>query len=189
MTTDDNDRDAAKSWTGIGVADRRIAETLYQQLKSDGAIPSPWSMSKFITACEQISGQRIVLCPQPPDFWQSPEPGECVTGMLLTLPGQHLILYRENSPGRYQDHQIAHELAHLLFEHDGAGNISDRQLEALFGDLFTDTEAVRNALTHNRIGLDNAQERQAEALADLLLSGEAPLTPDTERARRLFGLR
>lgn len=189
MTSDDYRREAATNWTGIGAEDRRIAQRLYQQLKTEGAIPSPWSMTEFIAACEEIAGQRIVLSPQPLDFWQSSEPGECMTGMLLSLPGQHLILYRENAPGRYQDHQIAHELAHLLFEHDGAGNISDRQIEALFGDLFTNTAAVRNILTHNRIGLSTAQERQAEALADLLLSGDAPLNPETERARRLFGLR
>ncbi|MFV8239124.1 hypothetical protein [Mycobacteroides chelonae] len=42
-----------------------------------------------------------------------------MTGMLLTLPNLYLLLYRESDAPRYQEHQIAHELAHLLFEHEG----------------------------------------------------------------------
>lgn len=162
---------------------------LYTQLKDSGAIPHPWSLAAFVTACEKISGRSILLIPQPLEFWQTSEPGDCMTGMLLTLPGKHLLLYRENASIRYQEHQIAHELAHLLFEHDGTGSISDRQIEALFGDLFTGTDAVRKALTHNRIGLSNDQERQAEAFADLLLANTTPDDPSTAHTRRLFGLR
>lgn len=99
-------------------------------------------------------------------------------------------MYRASASVRYQEHQIAHELAHLLFEHDGTGRITDRQIMAIFGDLFTDADAVREALTHNRAGLTNAQERQAEAFADLLLlNGYQSLDPKLEHTRKLFGFR
>lgn len=177
-----------KTFSGVSAADRRAARALYKQLKERGAIPHPWSLPAFVASCEHISGRAIQLLPQPLEFWQTSGPGDCMTGMLLTLPNQYLLLYRESDAPRYQEHQIAHELAHLLFEHEGAGRISDRQIETLFGDIFTDTDAVRKALTHNRIGLSNEQERQAEAFADLLLADTGPHDPDVEHTRRLFGL-
>lgn len=186
---DDDSPGAARNF--IGPEDRRVAQDLYRSLDSRGAIPRPWSMAEFVSGCAEISGRSISLIAQPADFWQSSDPGDCLTGMMITLPDRHLILYRSKAALRYQEHQIAHELAHLLFEHNGAGRISDRQIQALFGSLFTSTEAVREALAaHNRAGLSNAQERQAEAFADVLLfNGYQSLDPAVEHTRKLFGFR
>lgn len=174
----------------IGREDRRVAQELYNKLQDAGTIPRPWSLAEFVSSCAEATGRAITLSAQPQDFWQASGPGDCLTGMLITLPDRHVIMYRENASVRYQEHQIAHELAHLLFEHDGTGGITDRQIMALFGDLFTDPEAVRSALTHNRAGLTNAQERQAEAFADLLLfNGYRSLDPKLEHTRKLFGFR
>ncbi|TEA09188.1 hypothetical protein [Mycobacteroides salmoniphilum] len=187
--TDEQPPAAARNF--IGPEDRRIAQALYRDLESRDVIPRPWSMAEFVSACAEISGRSISLVAQPPDFWQSSDPGDCMTGMMITLPDRHLVLYRSNASIRYQEHQIAHELAHLLFEHNGAGRITDRQIQALFGGLFTSTEAVREALAaHNRAGLSNAQERQAEAFADVLLfNGYQSLDPTVEHTRKLFGFR
>lgn len=188
--SDENSSGESSTSHFIGREDRRIAQELYSKLEAAAAIPRPWSLAEFVSACAEITGRSITLSAQPQDFWQESGPGDCLTGMLITLPGHHLIMYRASASVRYQEHQIAHELAHLLFEHDGTGRITDRQIMAIFGDLFTDADAVREALTHNRAGLTNAQERQAEAFADLLLlNGYQSLDPKLEHTRKLFGFR
>ncbi len=187
--SDENTPGASRNF--IGPEDRRVAQALYRRLESAGTIPQPWSMAEFISSCARISGRSISVIAQPPDFWHAADTGDCLTGMMITLPDRHLIMYRANASVRYQEHQIAHELGHLLFEHNGAGRISERQIQALFGGLFTNTDSVREALdTHNRAGLSNAQERQAEAFADLVLfNGYQSLDPQLEHARKLFGFR
>lgn len=188
MSDENSTSESGKNF--IGRDDRRIAQELYNKLEAAGTIPRPWSLAEFVSSCAEVSGRAITLSAQPQDFWQASGPGDCLTGMLITLPDRHIIMYRENASVRYQEHQIAHELAHLLFEHDGAGRITDRQIMALFGDLFTNADAVRAALTHNRAGLTNAQERQAEAFADLLLfNGYRSLDPELDHTRKLFGFR
>ncbi|GIG92146.1 UBA domain-containing protein [Plantactinospora endophytica] len=122
-------------------------------------LPATASME---TLCEQIGRQRnrpIRLLPMPLH-----EARPC--GIWLALPDADLIVYEANTTRMHQDHIVAHELAHVVCGHSVLGDDRPFDPRQLFPDL--DPGLVRTLL--GRSHYSDAQEREAEVLASLLLS-------------------
>ncbi len=132
---------------------RRVCE---DRLASLG-LPESYDIT---TLCAQLSTARrrpIHLVPMPMETAGS-------YGLLLSFPDADYIVHEEHTSRHHQEHIIAHELAHMICGHRGAG-MTETDIEALlFPDL--DPSLVRDLL--RRDNFSDEQEQEAEIMAFLL---------------------
>lgn len=124
-----------------------------------------------ITAvCEQVGrrrGRTIRLAPM-----ELEEP--LLHGLWIALPDTDVIVYRTNTSGPHQEHIIAHELSHIICEHDFGALPGPAVPASLLPDAGPDL--VRGSL--QRSAYDDRAEQEAEMMASLILArarrGAAP---------------
>jgi hypothetical protein len=125
-------------------------------------------------ACEQVGrrrGRAIRLVPM-----ELEEP--LLHGLWIALPDTDVIVYRANTSGPHQEHIIAHELSHIICEHDFGALPGPPVPAHLFPDA--DPDLVRRSL--KRSAYDDRAEQEAEMMASLILArarrGTAPAPGD-----------
>lgn len=145
----------------------------------DDLIAQPFDIDEFIAACAQRRRASITIVDDLDLMGSACEEragASVVTGVALAFAdGAATIAAAQGLMPVHRAHVLAHELAHVLFEHDGGAvaeqQLTDRQVEGLFGDLFS-PDVVRSALggpAMMRCGLSTRAEREAEAFADELM--------------------
>ena len=111
--------------------------------------------------------------------------------MWFALDGADYVFYDETTSGLHREHIIAHELAHLMWDHGSAEVVAPELVAALLPDL--DPSLVRRMLS--RSSYSSVEEQEAEVMASLVLqqaetsarTAARPTLADPE-ARRLDGI-
>jgi hypothetical protein len=105
-----------------------------------------------------------------------PLPAQGPFGAWLLTAAADYIVYQERTSRAHQVHIILHELGHLIADHrdDEQG---DDLLQMIYPDI--DPDVVRRML--NRTSYDNAQERDAETVATIILQWASVLDPMAAR--------
>jgi hypothetical protein len=88
--------------------------------------------------------------------------GPC--GLWLATARCDYIVFEADTTVLHQNHIIAHELGHLVLEHDTHQTLTDEALDHLTPHL--DPSAVRRMLGRSRY--EEREEREAEMLASLV---------------------
>lgn len=171
-------RSLIRTWSNEAKLRRRLRREL-AALKID----EPMDMAEV---CRRLSAHRnkpIRLLAYP---FEIPGP----FGLWLKTPSADYVLYQAETTPAHQQHIIAHELGHLLASHR-----SDEGDEAVWSVLMPDVppDVIRRAL--RRTSYDNAQEREAETAATMLLEAAAvtecvrlpAASPRAHRAQRALG--
>ncbi|MBN3931108.1 ImmA/IrrE family metallo-endopeptidase [Streptomyces verrucosisporus] len=112
--------------------------------------------------CEQVGrrrGRAIRLVPM-----ELEEP--LLHGLWIALPDTDVIVYRANTSRPHQEHIIAHELSHIICEHDFGALPGPAVPAHLFPEA--DPDLVRRSL--KRSAYDDRAEQEAEMMASLLLA-------------------
>lgn len=164
---------------------RARARTRVDTLLREVPLPQPWSMNSWIDSLEGARGRDIDLVAV------SYRPGDA-SGAWQAHEDYDLIAYTAQTSALHQDHIIAHEIAHMLCEHEGGCVLSEAEAATLAPDLSPQT--LTHLLTKVTTGTD---EYEAELIAVLLLSeataAPAAVHPEAsgraaEQARRLATL-
>lgn len=147
-------------------ADRRRAIALADQF--DDFITPTFEIDQFVAACSgrntthiEIVEDASIFDGDGADADATDENEACtatlVTGMAVTFrDGGSLLLLRSGLAPVHRAHVIAHELAHLLFEHHPkqTRSLSDRQIRYLFGDELFSPDTVRKLLVSRLFELE-----------------------------------
>jgi hypothetical protein len=122
-------------------------------------IPVPFDINEFVADLAARRGKRIELMPV-----EMPPGAPC--GALVTTDDAEFVYYAANTSALHADHIALHEIGHLVFGHDGGGDVlAEETQRALLPDL--PPELVRRML--GRTGYSDDNERQAEMFASLVL--------------------
>lgn len=139
----------------------------FQELIRHVPIPYPWETNEFVRATAAFRNRPITL--QQVDAADLAGDG-CGSGLWVACDTHDLILFAAETEW-HADHIIAHEIAHMLLQHDidsggDATQVLDcSPLRALMPSLSTD--AIRSVL--GRSNYSEAREHDAETFADLVM--------------------
>ncbi|MYY05529.1 MULTISPECIES: toxin [unclassified Streptomyces] len=102
-------------------------------------------------------------------------PRNSVNGMWLATGAADFVIYAASASRSHQEHIIAHELGHIMCDHQSLSNTDDDILTKLFPDI--SPAVVRRVLQRNKYSDRNEQE--AEMIASLYCArigsqGESP---------------
>lgn len=111
--------------------------------------------------CDQLSERRGIPLRLIPMSLDPSTP----SGLWVSIPTADLIVYESSASRPHQEHIIAHELGHMIWQHDQHWN-DDNVAALFFPDL--DPCLVKDML--QRAGYTDAQEREAETMATVILS-------------------
>jgi len=158
-------------------SDRRVARHLFNSVTAQ-VNQSPGGMARrsiehLVDSCAPLAGRPIRLLALTADRWlKDDDPDSLITGVALTRRSgsSHIILVRDDVHGRHRDHIIAHELAHLLFEHHWL-------------DRSTAADDLQGEIAKFRTSLSSRHEREAEAFADLVCTRLLSTTASVWRGR------
>lgn len=171
------------------VPDRELRRRCQDKIKTLH-VPRPFELALLLAELERVRGRPVELMPAAtrPD---SP------CGVWVSMPGADYIFYEQGTESLHRAHIICHEIGHMLFGHHG-GPWSDDIIRLLMPSL--DPALVRSML--GRSAYTNAEEREAETLASLILERAAlppppapahPMSPDAaavlSRVESAFGSR
>ncbi|MTE20676.1 toxin [Streptomyces sp. TRM43335] len=127
-----------------------------------GALAGAAGTTDITAVCEQVGrrrGRAIRLTPM-----ELEEP--LLHGLWIALPDTDVIVYRANTSGPHQEHIIAHELSHIICEHDFGALPGPATPANLFPGA--DPDLVRRSL--KRSAYDDRAEQEAEMMASLILA-------------------
>jgi hypothetical protein len=105
-----------------------------------------------------------------------PLPASGPFGVWLSAPAADHIVYQERTSRPHQVHIILHELGHVIADHH-SDEQDDDVLQMLYPDI--DPDVVHRVL--RRTSYDVAQERDAEAVATIILQWASVLDPLASR--------
>ncbi|MGE7388651.1 hypothetical protein ACQKM2_24585 [Streptomyces sp. NPDC004126] len=156
--------------------DRRLRRRLKKVRHSCEALLAEWGMEhgcgidELHAYLSEQRGRPIHLIP-------TAFPERHLFGIWLKTDDFDIIAFEKAASASHKEHIIAHELAHIAFDHDGSVQLD--QLGAgpapaaatgdpgtLFSDV--DPEAVRGVLMRSRYSDD--EEQEAETMASLILA-------------------
>lgn len=127
-------------------------------------LPDPWDVREFCTTVAELRQRPIHLI-----AW--PENKSPATATVLRFSDADYVFYRADLSSMLRDHAVVHELAHLLLGH------ADLPVNA------TLTRLSDTLLTHVTLRRDcsygEQRERDAEAVADLIMQRVARRTPSS----------
>lgn len=137
----------------------RSEQALRRRLRGELAalhITRPVSMEEVCERLAERRGKPIQLLSYPLEV-----PGPF--GLWLSTTSAEIILYQSETTRLHQQHIIAHELGHVLANHN-----SDDGEDAVWHELMPDIppDVIRRAL--RRTSYDRDEERQAEIVATML---------------------
>lgn len=96
----------------------------------------------------------------------APFPERHLFGIWLKMDDFDVIAFEKAASPSHKEHIIAHELAHIAFEHRGSVQLDHSDSGQLFSDV--DPAAVRSMLMRSRYSHD--EEQEAETMASLILA-------------------
>jgi hypothetical protein len=159
---------------------RREGRRLWQEcarLVAGLDIDLPFDSAAFVDRIARRRGRRIELVPI---HARSATP----CGILLSTDQADYLCYAVNTSPLHREHILLHEAGHLVYGHTGPSTV-DAVPPALLPHL--SDELVRRVLC--RSSFDDAQERQAELFASLILHRAARWRPPrTTISARLVSL-
>lgn len=169
-----NFRDTVRAWHENRKRENRLRRFLRRDL-ADLALFGPTSMEEV---CQRLSVRRQKPIHRHPYPLEVPGP----FGLWLSTPSADYILYQTETTEDHQEHIKAHEVGHMLAEHE-----SDDADDTVWQEIMPDIppHMIRRAL--RRSHYDSEHEADAECVADLLLTesitGHHPAA-STMRAQR-----
>jgi len=122
-------------------------------------VPVPFDSHQLCRQLAQARGRPIHLLAMALDL-----EGPC--GLWIAADRADYILYERRTSRLHQEHIIAHEIGHLLCDHEPVSALDDATTSMLMPSL--DPRMVRRIL-RRRSGYPVPQEQQAEMIASLLL--------------------
>ncbi|TCP50783.1 hypothetical protein EV191_10743 [Tamaricihabitans halophyticus] len=128
-----------------------------RRLLNELDVRPPLDVAELCRRVGEQRGRTIRLLAHP-----IPVPGPF--GVWIATESADYICYQRETTRAHQAHIILHELGHIIAGHGGEEQ-DDPLLAELYPDL--DPDAVRRAL--RRTAYDTAQEREAEAVATIIL--------------------
>ncbi|MFD3705785.1 hypothetical protein ACFWUP_21815 [Nocardia sp. NPDC058658] len=129
-------------------------------------IPWPWDPHEYVHRVAQHRGRPIIVCPIDPGALSGTGCGTG-SGLWLAREDDDIIMVGAETPW-HADHILAHEIGHMLLDHDtGARGEThdDLPLQALMPAL--DPAAIRNVL--RRRDYETSRERDAETFAGMVM--------------------
>lgn len=115
-------------------------------------------------------------------------PQHSLNGMWIATPMADFVVYAACATRAHQEHIIAHELGHIMCNHQSVSDMDDGVLSQLFPDI--SPAIVRRVLQRNKYSHRNEQE--AEMIASIYRAriehrpeDLPPLSPDDEVINRL----
>lgn len=93
-------------------------------------------------------------------------PERHLLGIWLKLDDFDVVAFEKSASPAHKEHIIAHELAHIAFEHRGSVRLDGVESGPLFADV--DPAAVQGALMRSRYS--DGEEQEAETMASLILA-------------------
>ncbi|AZM92008.1 MULTISPECIES: hypothetical protein [Streptomyces] len=156
--------------------DRRLRRRLKKVRHTCEALLSEWGMEhgcgidELHAYLSEQRGRPIHLIP-------TAFPERHLFGIWLKTDDFDIIAFEKAASASHKEHIIAHELAHIAFDHDGSVQLdqpgagpSPAAGQGDPGELFSDVdpEAVRGVLMRSRYSDD--EEQEAETMASLILA-------------------
>jgi hypothetical protein len=144
----------------MGSGWRRERRRLWREcvrLVAELDIDLPFDSAEFVARLARRRGRRIELVPI-----NARSAAPC--GILLSTDDADYLCYAVNTSPLHREHILLHEAGHLVCDHTGLSTV-DAIPSALLPHL--SGELVRRVLC--RSSFDDAQERQAELFASLIL--------------------
>lgn len=129
----------------------------------------PFDVAQMCARLGTLRGRPVRLLAHP-----LPAPGPF--GVWLATSSADHIVYQQQTTRPHQVHIILHELGHLIADHH-SDEEDDGVLRMLYPDI--DPGVIRRAL--RRTSYDNAQEREAETVATIILQWASVLDPLASR--------
>jgi IrrE N-terminal-like domain len=127
----------------------------------DLGLPQADSIRELLPAIEERSGYSIRLAPAPLDR------GQGVCGMWIrTTEGIDYIFVHEMASQAHQDHVIAHEIAHILRNHEGRLDLP--QVNPVTDRLVSSLDPATVKMMLGRSDYDYRDEQEAELIGSHL---------------------
>ncbi|MEU6482643.1 hypothetical protein [Streptomyces sp. NPDC046887] len=136
--------------------ERQLRRWCKRELRSMGFRP-PLDVRGLCTLLGDHRGRAVRLLP-----YRFPISGP--SGLWMATATTDYIFFQRETTRAHQDHIITHEVGHILAGHHGSKPIADA-LEGMVPHL--SPAAVRRVL--QRTGYDEAQEREAELVATIIM--------------------
>jgi hypothetical protein len=146
-------------------------------------VPDPFDLHVFVERLSVARGRPLLLVPY--RFAVAGAP----CGLWVPLPDADVVFVEEATAGAQRDNIVAHEIGHLLADHEADSELVRAYRARLFPSL--DPSVVDRVL--GRTSYTTAQEQEAEVFAWLLLGRRAWVPPrddhgaEVGRAHQLFG--
>jgi hypothetical protein len=140
---------------------RRRCRSLLRQLD----MRPPLDVAEMCDRLGTLRGRPIYLLAHP-------LPASGPFGVWLSTPAADHIAYLQQTSRPHQVHIILHELGHVIADHR-SDEQDDDVLQMIYPSI--DPDVVRRAL--RRTSYDNAQEREAETVATIILQWASVLDP------------
>ena len=135
---------------------KRHCEQILGQLNLPSVCDAPM-LAAHIAGHPNRSGRPIHLLPMP-----LATDGPC--GLWVATGAADYVVFESNTTIPHQNHIIAHELSHLILEHDSHQTFSENASQQLVPHL--DPAMVQRMLGRSRY--DAKEEQEAEMMASLL---------------------
>lgn len=152
-------------------------------------IPVPWDRDTFIAAVAEMRGRPITLIPtDTAALTDSP------CGLWLARKHDDLILHEAGTSEYHIDQIICHEIGHMVLDHrtlPGESTRTTRDQEmaeraAAIRAVLPDLDPATVSSVLGRTNYDNAQERDAEMFASLLMIAAAEAADSQSMMRGVF---
>ncbi|GAA4964455.1 hypothetical protein [Kineococcus glutinatus] len=135
-------------------------------------LPDTFSTSAFATAVASLRGRAVHVLPQ------YASDGPC--GVWISTTTADYVFVDESTAGVHRQHILAHELAHVVFDHGGPGVLADDLITRLLPDL--DRSTVDRVL--QRGSYSTREEQEAEVFASMVLQRMPSTDPLVDGAPR-----
>ncbi|NAZ85847.1 ImmA/IrrE family metallo-endopeptidase [Kineococcus indalonis] len=122
----------------------------------DLALPDTFSTDAFATAVADLRGRPVHVLPHSTT-------GPC--GAWVSTAAADYVFVDESTSGVHRRHILAHELAHVVFDHGGPDVLADDVAARLLPDV--DRSTIERVL--QRSSYSTEEEREAEVFASMVL--------------------
>jgi hypothetical protein len=147
-------------------------------------LPNPWNLTTYLAAVAAHRGRSISLHTAPKA--QLNEIGCGGGGLWVARKHDDIIIYDTDATGRNADHNILHEVGHMLLGHGTDEADRTEPLPPTLAVLLPSLspQSIKHVLGRSEFGVD--REREAEVFADMTMV-YATLPQRKRRSFRLFG--
>lgn len=145
-------------------------------------LPVEWSIEELIAGVTELRGRPIQLRPMSDDLYR----GRHVCGWWFAHETYDVIMHRQSSDAEHQKGIIAHEVSHMLLEHEGDPELAIDAIElasALTGVAPHPMDNGRAVRARGWAGYNDENEYAAELMARLIATQASRATRPGDRFR------